>query len=203
MGVPATGFWKAPGRVDHLRKLLADPERLSASQIADRLGCARNAVIGKVHRLGLDLPQAGTNAGTARNMSKVKKKGVHLSSRPRGASRLASGRGGEKSPTAGRPCGPGGPTNAQSEAALNREDNDHNPVSFVDVIGRSGRCKFPTGEHDAPAGPDMPVCGAPVLSPKAQGMCGSYCAHHYDRCTGDGTRAERAVSNLRKFEETW
>lgn len=47
-----TGSWTDPARVELVKKLWADG--LSASQIAGRLGgVTRNAVIGKVHRLGL------------------------------------------------------------------------------------------------------------------------------------------------------
>ena len=46
------GFWADETRVDMLKKLWA--EGMSCSQVAERLGgITRNAVIGKVHRLGL------------------------------------------------------------------------------------------------------------------------------------------------------
>ncbi len=51
MTVDTRAGWTEP-RVELLKKLW--PEGLSASQIAGRLGgCSRNAVTGKVHRLGL------------------------------------------------------------------------------------------------------------------------------------------------------
>jgi GcrA cell cycle regulator len=43
-------------RIDTLRQLLADG--LSASQMGDVLGCSRNAILGKIHRLGLSCRQA-------------------------------------------------------------------------------------------------------------------------------------------------
>ena len=49
-------------RVELLKKLWA--EGLSASQIANRLGgVTRNAVIGKVHRLGLSVSGLETGSG--------------------------------------------------------------------------------------------------------------------------------------------
>lgn len=44
------GFW-TPDRVEELTWYQA--AGLSASQIADVLGCTRNAVIGKLHRMGI------------------------------------------------------------------------------------------------------------------------------------------------------
>lgn len=41
--------------VARLTAFLADPRRLSAAEIADKLGCGRGAVMGKVRRLGLKL----------------------------------------------------------------------------------------------------------------------------------------------------
>ena len=49
--VAGDAFWDTPGRLDDLRRLWA--EGLPARVIAARLGCTRNAVIGKVHRLSL------------------------------------------------------------------------------------------------------------------------------------------------------
>jgi GcrA cell cycle regulator len=49
----SVGAWKNPANVDLVKKLWA--EGLSASSIAARIGgVSRNAVIGKVHRLGLE-----------------------------------------------------------------------------------------------------------------------------------------------------
>jgi GcrA cell cycle regulator len=45
-------YWEQPGRIDELKDL--NKQGLSASQIAKRLGgVTRNAVIGKLHRLGI------------------------------------------------------------------------------------------------------------------------------------------------------
>jgi GcrA cell cycle regulator len=43
-------------RVATLKRLLSDPRRLTAQQIASELGVSRNAVVGKAARLGLRLP---------------------------------------------------------------------------------------------------------------------------------------------------
>lgn len=48
---PAEGRW-SPDRIALLRRLWLE-DGLSASEIAPRLGVSRNAVLGKVHRLGL------------------------------------------------------------------------------------------------------------------------------------------------------
>jgi hypothetical protein len=49
-----------PARIARLERLLADPRRLTAQQIANELGgISRNAIIGKAARLGLELPNRG------------------------------------------------------------------------------------------------------------------------------------------------
>lgn len=54
-----TNTW-SDERVERLRALFADG--LSASQIGAELGCSRNAIIGKSHRLGLSRPQNPSSA---------------------------------------------------------------------------------------------------------------------------------------------
>lgn len=50
---PPKNYWRQPGKVQELEKLVE--EGLSASQIARAMGgTTRNAIIGKVHRLGLE-----------------------------------------------------------------------------------------------------------------------------------------------------
>ena len=53
----APSFW-TDANVAALRELAAGPEKFSASQIAAKLGCSKNAVIGKLGRLGMALPKA-------------------------------------------------------------------------------------------------------------------------------------------------
>lgn len=54
-----TDFW-TPSRVRDLTRMW-NAEGLSARKIADKLGCTRNAVIGKTRRLGLDPRKEGVN----------------------------------------------------------------------------------------------------------------------------------------------
>ncbi|HYE00575.1 MAG TPA: GcrA family cell cycle regulator [Alphaproteobacteria bacterium] len=85
---PSPSGWTV-GRVEVLERLWR--EGASASQVARVLGCSRNAVIGKVHRLGLS------------------KDGRHAAARPRNAppkpsaGRMASRRTPPQGTAAGRP----------------------------------------------------------------------------------------------------
>lgn len=55
MSAPADGFWNDM-RCALLRELVASPAKYSAGDIAWRIGCSRNSAIGKIRRLGLELP---------------------------------------------------------------------------------------------------------------------------------------------------
>lgn len=59
----ATGGW-SDAAVETLKALWAD-ERLTAAVIARRLGVSRNAVLGKIHRLGLSNRGAGRKVARA------------------------------------------------------------------------------------------------------------------------------------------
>ncbi len=58
-------------RIDQLKAMLGT---MSAAQIADKLGCGRNAVLGKSHRLGLSNP-VPSEVRRARAMKAVKTRG--------------------------------------------------------------------------------------------------------------------------------
>ena len=178
------GFWTDPANVERLRELLADPRQFSAARIAGELRISRNAVIGKVKRMGLKLPQAGTSTGGPKTTRARKRP------KPRAApSPAAQGQaGGARSSSHGAAC--------RFDDLSSRPDMTHGPVRFVDAIMKHGRCKFPTGGRDAPAGPDMLVCGAAVAEPRADGMRASYCAHHYGLSVGEGTRSERRAERI-------
>lgn len=51
-------------RCDELRQMCASPERPSAGDMGRELGVSRNAIIGKVLRLGLELPNHGNVSPT-------------------------------------------------------------------------------------------------------------------------------------------
>ena len=59
--VSAHGGW-TDDAVETLERLWGDPD-LSAALIAKRLGVTRNAVLGKIHRLGLSKPRASRPPG--------------------------------------------------------------------------------------------------------------------------------------------
>lgn len=144
-------------RVAQLRKLWA--EGLSASQIAKELGAVtRNAVIGKVHRLGL--------AGRA-TPSRPAKRPVRAPPRSLSLSRHLQPSSHE----------------AQVEAQVHfaeavARSQDLRPLTmangrFLDVLGLSDEfCRFPVGE---PRAADFGFCGRGV-------DCGPYCVEHARLC---------------------
>jgi GcrA cell cycle regulator len=146
-------------RVELLKKLWADG--LSASQIAGQIGgVTRNAVIGKVHRLGLS-GRAKTNAAPAQP-------------RPRKPSRAPS------HPLTHRPASQG---NAALAARLRAEpepapepeiafDEDvvipmSERVTIMEL--RDSMCRWPMGD---PTTPDFRFCGGKALTSLP------YCTHH-------------------------
>jgi GcrA cell cycle regulator len=140
-------------RVAILKNLWA--EGLSASQIAKQLGggVTRNAVIGKVHRLGL--------AGRA-TPSRPAKRPVRLS-RPRTAITNTT------APRAPRPPGAPQPSYLQVVTPqlepLRREDG-----STTSVLNLNDRtCRWPIGD---PAEQNFAFCG------RGSGAHGPYCADH-------------------------
>lgn len=168
-------------RVELLTKLWADG--LSASQIAAQIGgVTRNAVIGKVHRLGLS-GRAKTSSPSAQQ-------------RPRKASRPPSH-------PLQRPSaeGPGAPAPAISTAALALAP-EPDPLISEDIAVpisqrvtimelRESMCRWPMGD---PTTPEFRFCGARSVTALP------YCAHHArmayqpaaDRRRGDRRIALRA-----------
>jgi len=137
-------------------------EGLSASKIASLLGdgLTRNAIIGKVHRLGL--------AGRAKSPSSTPV-------RPRPVSHAASHR-----PSAPRP--PVAPRIVRGATALAIASPamvDPEPETFESVVLpmslrvtivelKEAMCRWPLGD---PSSPEFRYCGSPALG-------GPYCAHH-------------------------
>jgi len=149
-------------RVELLKKLWADG--LSASQIAGRLGdVTRNAVIGKVHRLGLAGRATTSRMRTARPRNRV----AHLPLRPTRVQYRTNGNAAlkpvytpvEKPAVALRVV----PT------VMPQQEDVPEPlrVSLLDL--REDMCRWPIGD---PQDENFCFCG----HPKADGM--PYCEHH-------------------------
>lgn len=144
-------------RVEQLKKLWTDG--LSASQIAKALGgVTRNAVIGKVHRLGL--------AGRAAPSRPVKRIPVAA---PAPKPRIVT------------PASPGLPPRtiaplvavaapASALAAARPSPRTSGDVATVDVLGlKPGMCKWPVGD---PGSPGFGFCGKHTADGKV------YCEEH-------------------------
>jgi GcrA cell cycle regulator len=142
-------------RVEELKKLWESG--LSASQIAAELGnVTRNAVIGKVHRLGL--------SGRAKSPSSA-------APRPRKAPRPAS----QQMMRVSRPASRGNTALAQAFEL----DPEPDPIAFDNVVPMSQRlsllqlneatCHWPIGD---PSSSEFFFCGGKAL------VSLPYCAHH-------------------------
>jgi GcrA cell cycle regulator len=148
-------------RVELLKKLWTDG--LSASQIAAELGnVTRNAVIGKVHRLGL--------SGRAKD---AKPNGSAAPARPRKATRA---------PSAPAPIPPQPHNNNVVIAPISLQPVTQEPAVFVEedmavpvservtiMDLRESMCRWPMGD---PTKPEFRFCGARSVT----GL--PYCTHH-------------------------
>lgn len=145
-------------RVTVLKKLWAEGH--SASQIAKQLGgVTRNAVIGKVHRLGL--------SGRATPSRPVKRPPRLARPKPRFMPETAVAAPAPAAPLSGLPDTPVRPERAQSLAPLPPLPMaDGAPATILTL--RDSMCKWPIGD---PADPKFAFCGR-----KAD--CGPYCAEH-------------------------
>jgi len=162
------GAW-TEDRVELLKKLWSDG--LSASQIAAELGSVtRNAVIGKVHRLGL--------SGRAKNPA--------AASTPRATTpRKAPTRSPSHPMSSGQPASQGGMTRganalAPQYAAEAEAETAHEPAPSEDVVIpfservtimdlREYMCRWPMGD---PTTPEFRFCGGRSQT----GM--PYCSYH-------------------------
>lgn len=156
-------------RVATLSKLWADG--LSASQIAAELGgVTRNAVIGKVHRLGLSGRAKPANS-SARKLKTPARSSNTYNSRPRS---LAAN-GGRKPPSA--------PTRTIIEDI---PVPDCKKLDLVDLTENT--CKWPHGD---PATNDFHFCGNP---PKDEApYCEYHCRMAYQTVT-DRRRVKRTAA---------
>jgi GcrA cell cycle regulator len=141
-------------RVELLRKLWLDG--LSASQIAAELahGITRNAVIGKVHRLGL----SGRVKAQAPAASRQRTRSAAPRPAPRPAAPVARG----NLAVAFRPM--------EAPEPLPMEDVVIPMSEMVTIMDlREGMCRWPVGD---PTTPEFRFCGSKGAS------VGPYCQHH-------------------------
>lgn len=168
-------------RVELLKKMWGEGQ--SASQIAKELGgVTRNAVIGKVHRLGLSNRATGASSASPKTEAKAKpapKPKPEAKPSPKTeAARPVSATPDAKpsSPArrqiipAGQPLPPQPSANEISPEALakvNEVEKKSKKISLMELTERT--CKWPVGD---PATPDFWFCGLPVQAGKP------YCEAH-------------------------
>ncbi|MEE9314300.1 MAG: GcrA family cell cycle regulator [Rhizobiaceae bacterium] len=146
-------------RVAKLAKLWADG--LSASQVATQLGgVTRNAVIGKVHRLGLSgraKPAGKSNGGARKKTSSERSGGAGGYARPTRPARAGVGRGGSNIAVALK-------VKPVEEVIAAPESLKLTLMELTEST-----CKWPTGD---PTMPGFSFCGHKTSEDKP------YCAFH-------------------------
>jgi GcrA cell cycle regulator len=153
-------------RVEHLKKMWL--EGLSASQIAGVLahGITRNAVIGKVHRLGLSGRVKSPSPAPARARAKTRAEdeavGQGLGQAPGHVAPISHGNLALSAET--RPAPAPAPRSSSEEVVVPISQR----VSIMEL--RESMCRWPLGD---PSSPDFRYCGS-----KNQTGSGPYCAHH-------------------------
>ncbi|MFV2003487.1 MAG: GcrA family cell cycle regulator, partial [Paracoccaceae bacterium] len=164
-------------RVEVLKKMWGEGQ--SASQIAKELGgVTRNAVIGKVHRLGLSNRTGGGGSGKAPAKEKSGKPAAKAQAAPRAEPAKPAGEPARKPVVpmrrpiipAGQPLPPQPSANEISPEALAsvREiEKKSKKISLMDLTERT--CKWPVGD---PATDDFWFCGLSVQQGKP------YCEAH-------------------------
>src|SRR6056300_1947697 len=163
-------------RVEILKKMWGEGQ--SASQIAKELGgVTRNAVIGKVHRLGLS-NRATSNSSVK---SEAKPKAAPKAAAPKEAPAPKAAEPAAEKPSnvtplrrqiipAGQPLPPQPSANEISPEALARVseiDKKAKKLTLLELTERT--CKWPVGD---PATPDFWFCGLPTQTGKP------YCEAH-------------------------
>ncbi len=174
-------------RVETLKRMWAEGQ--SASQIAKELGgVTRNAVIGKVHRLGLSNRAGGTPAATT-SKAPAKEKPAKAAAKPARAQAKKSAPADpapvEAAPAAeapaptpqrkaiipaGQPLPPQPSTNeipAEALAKVNEVEKKAKRLTVMELTEKT--CKWPIGD---PATEDFWFCGLPVQQGKP------YCEAH-------------------------
>jgi GcrA cell cycle regulator len=136
-----------PERVEQLRHFVVNG--LSCSQIATEFGVTRNAVIGKIHRLGL-CPVRGPG-GSGRPCSPRPRRERAASRRPLLQILFCDGRG-------------------VGEATVTGPVQSAQPRSLLELT--KGQCRWPLSEAASYCGADLVFCGNEAIA----GV--SYCAGH-------------------------
>jgi GcrA cell cycle regulator len=139
-------------RIEQLKKLWN--EGLSASQIATELGgVTRNAVIGKVHRLGLSGRAKSKVSSVARQRKAVVKPQRVQTVSVRGNLAVIE------------------MVEAEPEAVIDMRENVVVPISRrISIMElKDGVCRWPLGD---PVQPDFAYCGSDCTKGK------TYCTHH-------------------------
>jgi len=149
---------------------------LSASQIAARLGgVSRNAVIGKVHRLGL--------SGRATPSRPVKRPPRLARPKPQ-VSRTQPARAGDAAAAASREAGLTAAEKAAMVALPPLAVANGQAATILTI--RDNMCKWPIGD---PADPTFAFCGR-----KAE--CGPYCKEHAKLAFQPARKRERKKDDL-------
>lgn len=130
-------------------------EGLSTSRIGERMEVTRNAVIGKIHRLGLSRPRPKKYESYTRPKPKPRKTGF----KPSTDDQISEAR------------------EVYNKAASTKADDLKIPTSQRKAFEqlKTGMCKFPVGN---PGDPDFFFCGA-----KCERLV-PYCDAHGQRCGG-------------------
>ena len=168
-------------RVELLKKMWGEGQ--SASQIAKELGgVTRNAVIGKVHRLGLSNRSASASAAEAPAKPAKEKPAPKANAAPKAKPvekvepRTEAAAPAVATPIrrriipAGQPLPPQPSANeisAEALAKVNEIDKKAKKLNLMELTERT--CKWPVGD---PATPDFWFCGLPVQTGKP------YCEAH-------------------------
>lgn len=179
----STEAW-TPERVERLKKEWA--AGTSAGRISVILGgVSRNAVIGKVHRLGL-----ARRATTSRNLCYRTKRAqfAHINNKCESLKRMFAARGIPKSGLlAAKSLAIRGLSSLDPLPLPERQASDIGRKSIVDV--EAGECRFPVTQDDGKhlCCADKAVAGLP------------YCAAHARRCYSAAAPQEPAKIGLREL----
>lgn len=161
-----------------LKKLKAlTGKGLSTSEIGKRLGMSKNAVVGKLNRLGWNSKAGGVGAaktGADNKKATVKKDTVRAGKK----TAVKSGKSATKSPSAKKSGAVSGTkaTNGGSRA-LNKNLAMHQRIiqhSLEMANLKPNQCRWPIGDPDSE---DFHFCGAPVFVGKP--YCYEHCKQAY------------------------